>query len=173
MFQSIKPGPIPVNTDIQTPNAIASVDRVQQGLAIFQAGHASSPSRKIAESFFDRTSKAAVSANALSVRLKSRSSSSAAPSSRGSPSPPSASCHRGGRDHRFEPCRRGPLPRAATSIIGGRGGGTPTLRGRDADADRLRDDLKRRALGWQQAGHHHVFELLSVASHARRPVPRE
>ena len=36
-----------------------------QGLAIFQAGHASSPSWKIAWSFFDSTSKAAVSAKRL------------------------------------------------------------------------------------------------------------
>ena len=39
-----------------------------QDLAVFQAGHASSPSRKTAESFFDSTSKAAVSASALSLR---------------------------------------------------------------------------------------------------------
>src|SRR5271166_3393655 len=39
-----------------------------QDLAVFQAGHASSPSWKTAESFFDRTSKAAVSASALSLR---------------------------------------------------------------------------------------------------------
>ena len=50
------------------------LDGVQQGVAIFQAGHASSPLRKIAESFFESTSKAAVSANALSLRLRSRSS---------------------------------------------------------------------------------------------------
>src|SRR4051794_6665150 len=51
------------------------LDGVQQDLAIFQAGHASSPLRKIAESFFESTSKAAVSAKALSLRLRSRSSS--------------------------------------------------------------------------------------------------
>src|SRR3954470_21690858 len=51
------------------------LDGVQQGVAIFQAGHAPSPWRKIADIFFDRTSKAAVSANALSLRLRSRSSS--------------------------------------------------------------------------------------------------
>ena len=39
-----------------------------QDLAVFQAGHASSPSWKTAESFFDSTSKAAVSASALSLR---------------------------------------------------------------------------------------------------------
>ena len=39
-----------------------------QVLAVFQAGHASSPSWKTAESFFDSTSKAAVSASALSLR---------------------------------------------------------------------------------------------------------
>src|ERR1019366_5206594 len=50
-------------------------DLPRQGLAIFQAGHASAPSWKIAESFFDSTSKAAVSANALSLRFRSRSSS--------------------------------------------------------------------------------------------------
>ena len=48
---------------------------LDQGHAIFQAGHASSPWWKIAWSFFDSTSKAAVSANALSLRRNSRSSS--------------------------------------------------------------------------------------------------
>ena len=44
-------------------------------LAVFQAGHTSSPSLKTAASFFERTSKAAVSARALSLRCSSRSSS--------------------------------------------------------------------------------------------------
>jgi resolvase-like protein len=48
----------------------------------------------------------------------------------------------------------------------------PALQGGDADADLLRDRLKRRALGWQQAGHHRVFELMSVASHVGLPAPR-
>src|ERR1019366_1667765 len=51
------------------------LDLASQGLAIFQAGHASAPSWKIAESFFDSNSKAAVSASALSLRFRSRSSS--------------------------------------------------------------------------------------------------
>ena len=50
-------------------------DVTHQGLAVFQAGHSSSPSWKTAESFFDSTSKAAVSASALSLRCSSRSSS--------------------------------------------------------------------------------------------------
>src|SRR4051794_2502136 len=74
---------------------------VNQDLAIFQAGHASSPSWKIAWSFFDSTSKAAVSASALSLRCSSRSSSlfrrrscfrARLSVSRGSPRPPIASC---------------------------------------------------------------------------------
>jgi hypothetical protein len=50
-------------------------DLGSQGLAVFQAGHASSPSRKTASSFFPSTSKAAVSASALSFLCNSRSSS--------------------------------------------------------------------------------------------------
>src|SRR5271165_774692 len=46
-----------------------------QGLAVFQAGHASSPSWKTADNFFASTSKAAVSARALSLRWSSRSNS--------------------------------------------------------------------------------------------------
>jgi hypothetical protein len=45
--------------------------------------------------------------------------------------------HRGGGDHRFEPCRRAPLPRVSAPIVGGQGGGTPALQGGDADADLL------------------------------------
>jgi hypothetical protein len=76
-------------------------DLVNQGLAIFQAGHASSPSWKIAWSFFDSTSKAAVSASALSLRCSSAqapcfgdalASGPRFPVSRGSPRPPIASC---------------------------------------------------------------------------------
>jgi site-specific DNA recombinase len=71
-----------------------------QGLAAFRAGHASSPSRKTAPSFFASTSKAAVSASALSLRCSSRSSSftrrrscraSTALAARGSPRPAIAS----------------------------------------------------------------------------------
>ena len=43
-------------------------DITHQDPAVFQAGHASSPWWKTAESFFDSTSKAAVSASALSLR---------------------------------------------------------------------------------------------------------
>src|SRR5882757_6609982 len=76
-------------------------DLTNQDLAIFRAGHASSPSWKIAESFFESTSKAAVSASALSLRCSSRSSSLirrrscftvTLSVSRGSPRPPIASC---------------------------------------------------------------------------------
>jgi hypothetical protein len=81
--------------------------------------------------------------------------------------------HRGGGNHRLQPCRRGPVPRAAIVIIGSQGGSTPALQGRDTDADLLRDGLHWRTFGWQQAGHHRVFELLSVASHACLPAPPE
>jgi len=46
-----------------------------QGLAIFEADHSPSPLLKIAATFFDRTSSAAVSARARSLRSSSRSSS--------------------------------------------------------------------------------------------------
>lgn len=46
-----------------------------QGLAIFEADHSSSPLLKIAATFFDSTSRAAVSASARSLRSRSRSSS--------------------------------------------------------------------------------------------------
>src|SRR5829696_7443422 len=45
-------------------------DLGRQGLAVFRAGHASSPSRKTAPSFFESTSKAVVSANALSLPVQ-------------------------------------------------------------------------------------------------------
>jgi hypothetical protein len=45
------------------------------GLAIFEADHSSSPLLKIAATFFDSTSRAAVSASARSLRSRSRSSS--------------------------------------------------------------------------------------------------
>jgi hypothetical protein len=50
-------------------------DVLGQGLAIFEADHSSSPLLKIAATFFDRTSSAAVSASARSLRSRSRSSS--------------------------------------------------------------------------------------------------
>ena len=51
------------------------LDVADHDLAIFQADHSSAPSPKTAESFFESTSKAAVSASALSLRFTSRSSS--------------------------------------------------------------------------------------------------
>ena len=80
---------------------------------------------------------------------------------------------RGGGDHRLWPCRRGPGRRTGVAVTAGQGGGTPAPQGRDTDADLLRDGFKRRALRWQQAGHHHVFKLLSVASHAVFQRPRD
>jgi hypothetical protein len=61
---------------LNLPGAIGprGIDLLDQGLAIFQPGRASSPSWKIAWSFFDSTSKAAGSASALSFRRSSRSS---------------------------------------------------------------------------------------------------
>src|SRR5271166_1137235 len=91
-----------------------------QGLAVFQAGHASSPSWKTADSFFASTSKAAISASALSLRWSSRSSSltrrrscraSAALAARGSPRPAIASCFAG-----YSPCSRHQALRVASSI---------------------------------------------------------
>lgn len=71
--------------------SLGFMDRLKQGQAIFQAGHASPPSWKIAESFFDSTSKAAVSAKALSLRCRSRSSSLIRRRSRFAVGPPSGS----------------------------------------------------------------------------------
>jgi hypothetical protein len=51
------------------------LDVTHQDLAVFQTGHASSSVRKTADSFFASTSKAAVSASALSLRWSSRSNS--------------------------------------------------------------------------------------------------
>ena len=76
-------------------------DQISKGLAILRAGHASSPSWKIAANFFESTSKAAVSASASCLRCSSRSSSLVRRRScftvtlsisRGSPRPPIASC---------------------------------------------------------------------------------
>src|SRR3984957_6919857 len=96
-----------------------------QDLAVFQAGHASSPSWKTAESFFDRTSKAAVSASALSLRWSSRSNSltrrrscraSTALAARGSPRPAIASCFQASSSAGYSPCSRHHTLRAASSI---------------------------------------------------------
>src|SRR5258708_35129357 len=54
---------------------VRGVDIMSQRLAIFEADHSSSPVLKIAATFFDRTSSAAVSASARSLRRTSRSSS--------------------------------------------------------------------------------------------------
>src|SRR3954452_5256445 len=100
-------------------------NRGRQGLAVFQAGHASSPSRKTAESFFANTSKAAVSASALSLRCNSRSSSftrrrscraSTALAARGSPTPAIASCFQASSSAGDSPCSRHHALRVASSI---------------------------------------------------------
>src|SRR5450755_368251 len=100
-------------------------DVAHQGLAVFQAGHASSPSWKTAESFFDSTSKAAVSANALSLRWSSRSNSltrrrscraSTALAARGSPRPAIASRFQASSSARYSPCSRHQALRVASSI---------------------------------------------------------
>src|SRR5947209_12776107 len=100
-------------------------NRGRQGLAVFQAGHASSPSRKTAESFFANTSKAAVSASALSLRCNSRSSSftrrlscraSTALAARGSPRPAIASRFQASSSAGYSPCSRHQALRAASSI---------------------------------------------------------
>src|SRR3954466_7443510 len=97
-----------------------------QDLAIFRAGHASSPSWKIAESFFDSTSKAAVSASALSLRCNSRSSSltrrwscraSTALAARGSPRPAIASRFQPSNSVGYSPCSRHQALRVASSIV--------------------------------------------------------
>src|SRR5574343_687025 len=54
--------------------AVRFIDDVGHVAAIFQSDHSSSPLWKIASSFFDSTSSAAVSARALSLRRSSRSS---------------------------------------------------------------------------------------------------
>jgi hypothetical protein len=77
-LQQTGPGlPAPQRVDVDAANSAGrSVPRsicaglfdvAHQVLAVFQAGHASSPWWKTAASFFDSTSKAAVSASALSV----------------------------------------------------------------------------------------------------------
>src|SRR3954453_7320173 len=100
-------------------------NRGRQGLAVFQAGHASSPSRKTAESFFANTSKAAVSASALSLRCNSRSSSftrrlscraSTALAARGSPRPAIASRFQASSSAGYSPCSRHQALRVASSI---------------------------------------------------------
>ena len=55
--------------------SMCAVNVSGQGLAIFEADHSPSPLLKIAATFFDSTSSAAVSARALSLRSSSRSSS--------------------------------------------------------------------------------------------------
>src|SRR3954453_17943564 len=96
-----------------------------QDLAVFQAGHASSPSWKTAESFFDSTSKAAVSASALSLRWSSRSNSltrrrscraSTALAARGSPRPAIASRFQASNSAGYSPCSRHQALRVASSI---------------------------------------------------------
>src|SRR4051812_27423671 len=102
-----------------------SRDIAHQDLAVFQAGHTSSPSLKTAASFFDSTSKAAVSASALSLRCSSRSSSltrrrscraSTALAARGSPRPAIASCFQASSSAGYSPCSRHHALRVASSI---------------------------------------------------------
>ena len=57
------------------PSGASLSDGGHQDLAVLPAGHSPSPSRKTACSFFPSTSKAAVSASALSFLCSSRSSS--------------------------------------------------------------------------------------------------
>ena len=59
----------------RAPAACATPIVLGQGLAILEADHSSSPLQKIACTFFDSTSSAAVSARARSLRSNSRSSS--------------------------------------------------------------------------------------------------
>jgi hypothetical protein len=96
-----------------------------QVLAVFQAGHASSPWWKTAESFFDSTSKAAVSASALSLRCGSRSNSltrrrscraSRALAARGSPRPAIASRFQASSSAGYSPCSRHQALRVASSM---------------------------------------------------------
>ena len=100
-------------------------DLGHKGLAVLQAGHSSSPSRKTAPSFFASTSKAAVSASALSLRCNSRSSSftrrrscraSTALVARGSPRPATASRFQASSSAGNKPCSRHQALRAASSI---------------------------------------------------------
>src|SRR3954453_22869516 len=109
------------------PGAVGAglFDVTHQDLAVFQAGHASSPSWKTAASFFDRTSKAAVSASALSLRWSSRSNSltrrrscraSTALTARGSPRPAIASRFQASSSAGYSPCSRHQALRVASSI---------------------------------------------------------
>src|SRR3954465_2615176 len=107
------------------PGGASLADLGYEGHAVFPAGHSSSPSRKTAPSFFASTSKAAVSANALSLRCSSRSSSftrrrscraSAALAARGSPRPAMASCFQASSSAGKSPCSRHQALRAASSI---------------------------------------------------------
>src|ERR1700733_14925741 len=100
-------------------------DVTDQDLAVCQAGHASSPSWKTAASFFDSTSKAAVSASALSLWCSCRSNSltrrrssraSAALAARGSPRPAIASCFQASSSAGYRPCSRHQALRVASSI---------------------------------------------------------
>src|SRR6476620_4782222 len=100
-------------------------DGGHQGLAVLPAGHSPAPSWKTACSFFLSTSKAAVSASALSLRCNSRSSSftrrrscraSAALAARGSPRPAMASCFQASSSAGYNPCSRHQALRVASSI---------------------------------------------------------
>jgi hypothetical protein len=100
------------------------VDIAHQGLAIFQADHTAACSGKIAESFFESTSSAAVSARALSLRRSSRSSSwmrflsarvslGAARASPGSAKACVASCRQRSSSLGYSP----PLPQSRSPVV--------------------------------------------------------
>jgi hypothetical protein len=97
-------------------------DVADQDLAVLTAGHASSPSRKSAASFFDSTSKAAASASTLSLRCSCRSSSltrrrsSRASAARGSPRPAIASYFHASNSAGYRPCSRHQALPGASSI---------------------------------------------------------
>src|SRR5882757_2909370 len=135
LYQTVTGLPAPQRGGVDTPQSTGSgepgsvraglFDVTHQDLAVFQAGHASSPWWKTAESFFDSTSKAAVSASALSLRWSSRSNSltrrrscraSAALTARGSPRPAIASCFQPSSSARYSPCSRHQALRVASSI---------------------------------------------------------
>src|SRR5229473_6517885 len=106
---------------------VRGVDIMGQRLAIFEADHSSSPVLKIAATFFDRTSSAAVSANARSLRRSSRSSSlmrrrscwvccGLARASSGSASACVALCHQEASSCGYTPLARHHAPLPASSI---------------------------------------------------------
>src|SRR5882672_266553 len=106
---------------------VRGVDIMGQRLAIFEADHSSSPVLKIAATFFDRTSSAAVSANARSLRRSSRSSSlmrrrscwvccGLARASSGSASACVALCHQEASSCGYTPLARHHALLAASSI---------------------------------------------------------